>query len=333
MKNKRRNNNKRSRKGGSRRKGKPAPQVNGKALVRGIQANLEKEGLVKDASGFEKLIIHDHTNHRIITDANKSVKHFNEHGNIVKLEVYVPKMTVATCNVMRVALRSLGRTLSADMIVDMFCKNDHWIINPQEVVDTLIGLMQDGIIDRNIVDRVLDIEHPVWSQLRWEEDTDLETDFVSHWMNHPNFSDNREDALKALSEDKPNYLARKEGKVSVVIKDINGKDQMYHFDLSIEKAELDNQAGRKRYFLADARLGSPFRSQYLNMVGWKKADVIVRGKPTSLKQIPLRRPDFLHKEITEGKLVVKMGDFAEAELEPGQSLLDYLLAGNTVTNY
>ena len=103
--------------GGSRR-GKPVPKTTGKDLVRGLQHVLEKEGIVKNINTFSDLVIHDHTTHRIITDPAKSAKHFNASGKPIKLEVYVPKRSLAGCNEARLMLRTMSESLTADMIVE-----------------------------------------------------------------------------------------------------------------------------------------------------------------------------------------------------------------------
>jgi hypothetical protein len=306
-----------------------APKTTGKELVKGIQRELEKEGIIRDISGFEKLVIHDHTKHRVITDSKRTAKHFKPNGRQVPLEVFVEKRSLAGCNDMRLAMRTMCDTLTADQIVDVFCKNRHWIINPQETANTLIGLMQDEMIDRDIVDMILDIQHPVWSQLVWKEDTALEEDFVEHWMKHPDMSNDRDDALVAFNEKKPNYLRRKDGEVSVTVTDNKRTERTYKFNLALELADLDTKRGRSRYFLADARTGSPFRTQYLNMMDWKKKQVDIRGKPSSLNRINLiGKPQYLTDKIREDKATVKVGDLVE--LERGESIMDLLRSGKTI---
>tara|TARA_B000000557_G_scaffold264013_1_gene268190 strand:- start:304 stop:1332 length:1029 start_codon:yes stop_codon:yes gene_type:complete len=318
--------------GGSRR-GKPVPKTTGKDLVRGLQHVLEKEGIVKNINTFSDLVIHDHTTHRIITDPAKSAKHFNASGKPIKLEVYVPKRSLAGCNEARLMLRTMSESLTADMIVDLFCKNNHWIINPQETVDTLIGLMQDEIINRDIVDRILNYEHPVWSQLDWEEDTALEADFVNAWIEHPNMSNDSEDALKVFNEDKPNFLRRKAGSVEITVTNAYGEEKTFKYKLAIEQAQLDKKKGRSRYFLGDARGGaSPFRSHYMRLHGFRGNEQNIRGKATNLNYIAVGRPKFLQDEIEESRNKVKLGDFAEGQLERGEDMIDLLMRGETISN-
>ncbi len=318
--------------GGSRR-GKPAPKTTGKDLVRGLQQVLEKEGVVKDISEFSQLVIHDHTTHRIITDPAKSAKHFNASGKPIKLEVYVPRRSLAGCNEARLMLRTMSESLTAEMIVDLFCKNNHWIINPQETVDTLIGLMQDGVINRDVVDTILNYEHPVWSQLQWEEDTTLEADFVKHWMQHPNMSNDSEEALKVFNQEKPNFLRRKAGSVEITVTNSHGEDKTFKFKLAIEQAQLDKKKGQTRYFLADARGGaSPFRSHFLRLQGFRGDTQNIRGKATNLNYISVGRPEYLQKEIEDNRNKVKLGDFAEGQLERGEDMMDLLMRGETISN-
>jgi hypothetical protein len=311
-------------------KGKVAPAVTGTELVRGLMSNLLREGLHDHTGGFESLVIHDHTQHRIITDKEQTAKHFKPTGKMVKLEVYVPKRNLAGCNDMRLVMRTLCDTLTRDQIVEMFCENRHWIINPQETANTLIGMMQDGIIDRTVVDLILDIHHPVWNQISWKEDTQLEKDFIEAWINNPGLSNDEEEALRVFNEKKPNYLVRKEETLSITVTDNLDKEQTYKFSLALEKAELDSRRGRSRYFLADARTGSPFRSQYLHMSGWKQKSVDIRGKPSSLNYMNLRGPPtYLEEEIQLSRKTTSVGDIIG--LEQGESLLDRLQRDGTIT--
>ena len=122
-------------------RGDIVPETTGEKLQN--NPNEELVAAVKDAAyngtdgaGFDELIIHDHTNNRIITDAGTSARHFqrDESGKMknIRLEVYVPKREYAGCNDMRLVIRSMQDILTEDLLVAIFCKNRHWIINPQE---------------------------------------------------------------------------------------------------------------------------------------------------------------------------------------------------------
>lgn len=325
MKNNKKNN--KNKKRFNSKKKTVAPQVTGTELVRGLMANLNQEGLSGDVAGFKDLTVHDHTLHRIITDRNQTAQHFKPNGKQIKLEVFVPKRNLAGCNDMRLAIRTLCDTLTHDQIVDMFCNNRHWIINPQETANTLAGLMQDGIIDRRVVDDVLDIHHPIWNQLSWTEDTELEADFMEAWMNNPGLSNGKSEAQRVYKEKKPNYLVRKEGQVTHTVTDNLGKEQTFAFDLAIEKADLHEKKGRKRYFLADARNGSPFRTQFLHLYGWKAKEVDIRGKPSGLNYINLRgAPVYLDEQIRHSRDTTNTSEIIG--LEQGESLLDRLSKGS-----
>lgn len=293
-------------------------------------AQLEKDGMPRGdhLSGFKKgLVIHDHTTHRTITNKGRMPGVRGKNGKSMEFECFVKKRSSAGPTEFVLALRSIAPVLDRDGIVKVLSETPSLIANPEECLSVMRQLMEDGMITMDIIDDVLDVHHPAWSQISWKTDEALEQDFITGFLANPANIGATEASAKQAFDSLPNTLYRKEGQVTVSVPTDKGETKLT-MTIACEKAELD----RGRYFLALARDCSPFRTAWLKIHGFKNGQRQIEGRPKDHRTIGKLTPSFVKEEKSREKTT--LGDVIKSQNpEDGGDLLAALKRGETIGNF
>ncbi len=306
------------------RRNKNKRTVTGKSagINQKVIAQAEKDGLIRGGSGFRDVVIHDHTRHRYFSDPGKMPRVRGKNGKTVDVEPFVKRRQTCGPVEAHLTLRSIAHTLDRDTIVKIVSESNEFVANPEMALAVSRMLMEDGLMTREMVDEVLNIQHPAWSQLSWKEDDELQSDFVTAYLADPeNRGKTEADAVEAF-EALPTRLLRKEGEVTVSITTKGGKET-YKMHLACEKAEMD----RGRYFLALAKDCSPFRSAWLKLHGWRNKPRQIEGRAKDHRQVGKTVPQYMKDAptLTLGMAVKSQG------IEDGDGLMAALQSGKTIT--
>lgn len=291
-------------------------------------AVIEKEGLPKgDAmSGFKTgLIIHDHTKNRTFTDAGRMPNVRDNKGQRVDFECYVKRRKSAGPTEFVLSLRAIAPVLDKDSMIRILSTTPSMVANPEECLAVMRQLMEDGMITMDIIDEVLDVHHPAWSQLTWKIDETLEQDYISGFLANPeNHGKTEADAIEAFNA-QANVVFRKDGEVSVSLETDAGTKK-FTMHIAAEKAQLD----KGRYFLALAKDCSPFRIAWLKIYGLRNGQRQIEGRPKDHRTVGKITPSFVKEE--KSRETTTLGDAIKvANPEVGGDLIAALKSGNTIT--
>ena len=304
---------------------------NGPVAVRPLVAELaqcEKEGLPKGdaASGFGKgLNIHDQTRTRTITNTGRMPSVHGKNGKRMDFECYVKRRNSAGPTEMTLSLRAIAPVIDKEQIINILSNSPSMVANPEECLATMRQLMEDGMITMDIIDDVLDIHHPAWSQLDWKIDETLEQDYITGFLANPeNTNKTEKDALEAFNA-QANVVFRKEGTVTVSIETDKGTKK-FKMHIAAEKAQLD----KGRYFLALAKDCSPFRIAWLKIHGFKHGQRQIEGRAKDHRTVGKITPSFVKEEKSRSQNT--LGDAIKiANPKVGGDLLSALKSGETIT--
>lgn len=304
---------------------------NGPVAVRPLVAELaqcEKEGLPKgdSFSGFGKgLNIHDQTRQRTITNQGRMPSVHGKNGKRMDFECYVVRRNSAGPTEMTLSLRAIAPVIDKEQMINILSNSPSMVANPEECLATMRQLMEDGMITMDIIDDVLDIHHPAWSQLDWKIDETLEQDYITGFLANPENSNKTEaDALEAFNA-QANVVFRKEGTVEVSIETDKGTKK-FKMHIAAEKAQLD----KGRYFLALAKDCSPFRIAWLKIHGFKHGQRQIEGRAKDHRTVGKITPSFVKEEKSRSHNT--LGDAIKvANPEVGGDLLSALKSGETIT--
>ena len=304
---------------------------NGPVAVRPLVAELaqvEKEGLPKgdSFSGFGKgLNIHDQTRQRTITNKGRMPSVHGKNGKRMDFECYVKRRNSAGPTEMTLSLRAIAPVIDKEQMINILSKTPSMVANPEECLATMRQLMEDGMITMDIIDDVLDIHHPAWSQLDWKIDETLEQDYITGFLANPENSNKTEaDALEAFNA-QANVVFRKEGTVTVSLETDKGTKK-FKMHIAAEKAQLD----KGRYFLALAKDCSPFRIAWLKIHGFKHGQRQIEGRAKDHRTVGKITPSFVKEEKSRSQNT--LGDAIKvANPEVGGDLLSALKSGETIT--
>jgi hypothetical protein len=304
---------------------------NGPVAVRPLVAELaqcEKEGLPKgdSFSGFGKgLNIHDQTRQRTITNQGRMPSVHGKNGKRMDFECYVKRRNSAGPTEMTLSLRAIAPVIDKEQMINILSNSPSMVANPEECLATMRQLMEDGMITMDIIDDVLDIHHPAWSQLDWKIDETLEQDYITGFLANPENSNKTEaDALEAFNA-QANVVFRKEGTVEVSIETDKGTKK-FKMHIAAEKAQLD----KGRYFLALAKDCSPFRIAWLKIHGFKHGQRQIEGRAKDHRTVGKITPSFVKEEKSRSRNT--LGDAIKvANPEVGGDLLSALRSGETIT--
>jgi hypothetical protein len=304
---------------------------NGPVAVRPLVAELaqcEKEGLPKgdSFSGFGKgLNIHDQTRQRTITNQGRMPSVHGKNGKRMDFECYVKRRNSAGPTEMTLSLRAIAPVIDKEQMINILSNSPSMVANPEECLATMRQLMEDGMITMDIIDDVLDIYHPAWSQLDWKIDETLEQDYITGFLANPENSNKTEaDALEAFNA-QANVVFRKEGTVEVSIETDKGTKK-FKMHIAAEKAQLD----KGRYFLALAKDCSPFRIAWLKIHGFKHGQRQIEGRAKDHRTVGKITPSFVKEEKSRSHNT--LGDAIKvANPEVGGDLLSALRSGETIT--
>ena len=292
-------------------------------------AVIEKEyGLPKgdSMSSFKTgLTIHDHTKNRTFTDKGRMPNVRDKSGQRVDFECYVKRRKSAGPTEFVLSLRAIAPVLDKDSIIRILSTTPSMVANPEECLAVMRQLMEDGMITMDIIDDVLDIHHPAWSQLNWKIDETLEQDYITGFLANPeNRGKTEKDALEAFNA-QANVVFRKEGTVEVSI-DTDKGTKKFSMHIAAEKAQLD----RGRYFLALAKDCSPFRIAWLKIYGFKNGQRQIEGRAKDHRTVGKITPSFVKEEKSRERNT--LGDAIKvANPEAGGDLLAALQNGETIT--
>ena len=291
-------------------------------------AQCEKEGLPKGdaASGFGKgITIHDHTRQRTITNQGRMPSVHGKNGKRMDFECYVKRRNSAGPTEMTLSLRAIAPVLDKEQIINILSNTPSMVANPEECLATMRQLMEDGMITMDIIDDVLDIHHPAWSQLDWKIDETLEQDYIEGFLATPeNHNKTEADALEAFNA-QANVVFRKEGTVEVSIETDKGTKK-FKMHIAAEKSQLD----KGRYFLALAKDCSPFRIAWLKIHGFKHGQRQIEGRAKDHRTLGKITPSFVKEEKSRSQNT--LGDAIKvANPEAGGDLLAALKSGETIS--
>ena len=305
---------------------------NGPVKIRPTVAELaaiEKEyGMPKgDAmSSFKTgLVIHDQTKNRTFTNAGRMPNVRDKSGQRVDFECYVKRRKSAGPTELVLSLRAIAPVLDKDSMITILSTTPSLVANPEECLAVMRQLMEDGMITMDIIDDVLDIHHPAWSQLNWKIDETLEQDYITGFMANPeNRGKTEKDALEAFNA-QANVVYRKEGTVEVSI-DTDKGTKKFSMHIAAEKAQLD----KGRYFLALAKDCSPFRIAWLKIHGFKNGQRQVEGRAKDHRTVGKITPSFVKEERSRSHNT--LGDAIKvANPEAGGDVVAALLSGETIS--
>ena len=305
---------------------------NGPVKIRPTVAELaaiEKEyGMPKgDAmSSFKTgLVIHDQTKNRTFTNAGRMPNVRDKSGQRVDFECYVKRRKSAGPTELVLSLRAIAPVLDKDSMIRILSTTPSLVANPEECLAVMRQLMEDGMITMDIIDDVLDIHHPAWSQLNWKIDETLEQDYITGFMANPeNRGKTEKDALEAFNA-QANVVYRKEGTVEVSI-DTDKGTKKFSMHIAAEKAQLD----KGRYFLALAKDCSPFRIAWLKIHGFKNGQRQVEGRAKDHRTVGKITPSFVKEERSRSHNT--LGDAIKvANPEAGGDVVAALLSGETIS--
>ena len=304
---------------------------NGPVSVRPLVAELaqcEKEGLPKgdSTSGFRKgLNIHDQTRQRTITNQGRMPSVHGKNGKRMDFECYVKRRNSAGPTEMTLSLRAIAPVLDKEQMINILSNTPSMVANPEECLATMRQLMEDGMITMDIIDDVLDIHHPAWSQLDWKIDETLEQDYIKGFLANPENANKTEaDALEAFNA-QANVVFRKEGTVTVSVETDKGTKK-FTMHIAAEKAQLD----KGRYFLALAKDCSPFRIAWLKIHGFKHGQRQIEGRAKDHRTVGKITPSFVKEEKSRSNTT--LGDAIKvANPEAGGDLMSALKSGQTIT--
>ena len=291
-------------------------------------AECEKMGLPKGdaSSGFGKgLTIFDQTRHRTITNTGRMPSVHGKNGKRMDFECYVKRRSSAGPTEMTLSLRAIAPVLDKEQIINILSNTPSMVANPEECLATMRQLMEDGMITMDIIDDVMDIHHPAWSQLDWKIDETLEQDYIEGFLANPeNTNKTEKDALEAFNA-QANVVFRKEGTVEVSIETDKGT-RKFKMHIAAEKAQLD----KGRYFLALAKNCSPFRIAWLKIHGFKNGERQIEGRAKDHRTVGKITPSFVKEEKSRSQNT--LGDAIKvANPETGGDLMAALKAGHTVS--
>ena len=291
-------------------------------------AQCEKEGLPKgdSYSGFGKgLTIHDQTRQRTITNTGRMPSAWGKNGKKMDFECYVKARNSAGPTEMTLSLRAIAPRLTKEQMIDILSNTPSMVANPEECLATMRQLMEDGMITMDIIDDVLDIHHPAWSQLDWKIDAALEQDYIEGFLANPENSNKTEaDALEAFNA-QANVVFRKEGTVEVSVETDKGTKK-FKMHIAAEKAQLD----KGRYFLALAKDCSPFRIAWLKIHGFKHGQRQIEGRAKDHRVVGKITPSFVKEEKSRSQTT--LGDAIKvANPESNGDILAALKAGETIS--
>ena len=282
---------------------------------------MEKQGTVRDVSGFRPITVHDYRRHRYVTDAGR-VPSKKENGKMVHFETFVRARSTAGPTEHRLVLRTLSSNpnFSRDDLVAYLCDTPELIVNPGYVITILRHMMAEGLVTTDIVDEVLDERHPVWSSTNWEIDTEFPTDFrAAKLAEFPNMSD--EEIEADMQQWVP--LLKKTGRVAVDV--ANGK-KMVTTQIHFSGEMHDRKNGR--YFLAVSEGCSPYRSGYAKLHGWRDQPKQIEGDPKKHKSLLPAIPVWKR----EARTTTSLGSVKTVEVDGEMmSPLDALKAGHKFT--
>ena len=256
-----------------------------KRLSKEERKAMEKQGTVRDVSGFKPITVHDYRKHRYVTDAGR-VPSKRENGKIVHFETFVRSRSTAGPTEHRLVLRTLcsNPTFTRENLVAYLCDTPELIVNPGYVITICRHMLAEGLITTDIVDEVLDERHPVWSSTSWVVDTEFQNDFREAMLAKD--SEVSDETIEAEMQQWL-HLMKKEGRVSVEVANGNRKVKS---NITFSAEMFDK--GNGRYFLAVSEGCSPYRTGYAKLHGWTNQARQIEGDPKKHKSLKAARPSW-----------------------------------------
>lgn len=305
--------------------------------IEGFKNTIEQnnDGMLVKALRYLKLVEGD--NPIFVVEKDTLPRHRGSNGKNIKFELFVPHSRIPNCNELAKTLAAAPHLLSGKFLRDYFSYGG-FAANPSLVIDTMLILMDDGLIDQKDADTVFDNVFP-FNKVEWIEDAKWKEDCIKGFYSLsnnrlPNFPKKG----KRTEEDAETWFETKVAS-KLLVKTWSGtvtaNGRKFKTFFSIEKAALlDAHDGRTRYYLGNRSKGdSPMRSQYMKLPGWVNRPLRhKRGKRTNVRASAFAKMGrALRRKLTQGTAPEKEETATLADMY-GEDALTLLLQGKTLGN-